>query len=129
MKTHLSLNENIVQAQSSLRDLHNEVLQYTSDVTDDFGLKMTLSCLNRAHEKLAERTIAAIEDAKTKNDIDAWNLFASGLNLLNNLGPWFSELDQLNTEAGFQLMYQTRNLNIVFICSIEIDLKTVQVNR
>ena len=118
MKTHLSLNENIVQAQSSLRDLHNEVLQYTSDVTDDFGLKMTLSCLNRAHEKLAERTIAAIEDAKTKNDIDAWNLFASGLNLLNNLGPWFSELDQLNTEAGFQILKnqlaQTRNLSFLF---------------
>ena len=115
MKTHLSLNENIVQAQSSLRDLHNEVLQYTSDVTDDFGLKMTLSCLNRAHEKLAERTIAAIEDAKTKNDIDAWNLFASGLNLLNNLGPWFSELDQLNTEAGFQILAKTRNLIRVFL--------------
>ena len=76
---------------------------------------MTLSCLNRAHEKLAERTIAAIEDAKTKNDIDAWNLFASGLNLLNNLGPWFSELDQLNTEAGFQILAQTRNLIRVFL--------------
>ena len=89
---------------------------------------MTLSCLNRAHEKLAERTIAAIEDAKTKNDIDAWNLFASGLNLLNNLGPWFSELDQLNTEAGFQILAQTRNRNIVF-CSTEIYLKTVEANR
>ena len=60
----MNLSENFSQTKSALHDLHNEVLQYSSDVTDNFGLKMTLTSLQKAHEKLSERAIVAMENAK-----------------------------------------------------------------
>ena len=95
----LTLSEHISQTTNGLHDLHNEVIQYASDVTDNFGLKMTVTCLHKAHIKMTERAIAAMEDAtKHTKDVDEWSLFASGLALLDNIGPWFQELTILNND-------------------------------
>ena len=106
----MNLSEHFSQTKHDLHDLHNEVLSYCSDVTDNFGLKMTISCLQAAHAKLAERAIVAMEDAKAQatkdgNDaVDEWGLFASGLALLDNIGPWFDELSRMNREVQSRLV-------------------------
>ena len=99
----MSLAENISQASSSLRDLHKEVMQFSIDITGDFGLHMTQVALGKAHAKLAERAAAAIRDAKPKVVENEFDHFASGLTLLDNLGPWFTELGNLNQEFSARL--------------------------
>ena len=101
----LSLAEHISQASSSLRDLHAEVMNFSADITADFGLHMTQCALSAAHAKLAERTMAAINDAQKNSGVNAneFDNFASGLSLLDHLGPWFAELTQLNQEFSARL--------------------------
>ena len=95
---------NSSKASSSLRDLHAEVMCFSADITADFGLHMTQCALSAAHAKLAERTMAAISDAqKSGANANEFDNFASGLSLLDHLGPWFAELSQLNQEFSTRL--------------------------
>jgi len=99
----LSLAEHISQASTSLRDLHTEVMAFSADITGDFGLHMTQLALNEAHAKLAERTMAAISDAQRGTSGNEFDKFASGLSVLDHVGPWFAELTQLNEAFSARL--------------------------